>query len=440
MNKRIALALAALAVLFFAGSALAISGQDAVNFAKKENNFLYDGETSEIFPNTNISFGNSDYWVIAVLNGSNLATFVPVKDDKQPALAAGALARRELIKTAYVLRYEQSLHDSGAQQGLWLFDATNVKFFSDLGGDLKNERVDLTTIGASLGEYPLLQDETDALKAQLEDLYPLAEEISKELLDTIAFESDFVGSPDTNKLNSFHEKFDGCFDLMDDLEDGRKDYSADLDKLSQAIALTSLPIETKQSLNRLAAVPTSFQQFGSKATIATDLRQKIGKVFADASANVDAMVEDLVTREKRNTAYQALYGSSDELLGKTGQNSLNALISLLQSEDNIYRWSEQGKLADAQENWAKAVSFYSTGKYQFVQQYADKARTAGLAVYEAGIPEEPSPINTDLLFTGIAALIAVVIIIYAVRNREKLKGLIERGGGEGEVRVYDFEK
>ena len=419
----------------------AISGQDAVNFAKQQNNFFYENESAEISPSVKISYKSADYWVIAVLSGGSLKSFIPVKDTTPPVLADTSLARRELVKTAYVLRMEGELRETSSRQGLWLFDATNVKFFSDLSSDLKNERVDLTTIKASLEGHPELQSDTDGLKDQLEEMHPIASEISQSLLDAVNFESSYISEPDTNRLNAFMNKFDDAFGLIDELEVKRMAYLADLEKLKQAIALTDFPIETKQSLNRLANVPLGFQQFGSKVLIATDLGEKLNKVFSDASKNVDSMLEDLGTREKRNTAYALLYGDSEDIISKTSKRNLSQLMEVILTEENIYLWKEQAKVSSAKDSWTKAVTFYNSGNFQFVQQFAEKAKKDAIAVYGGGMEDENPGVNTDLLFTGAVFIIIAIIILYALRNRKKLVALFDRGSAGGEeLHVYDWKE
>ncbi len=213
--------LIAVALLLLCSQAFAISAQDAVNFATKQNNFLYSGEAAEVYPNVRIEHKGDDYWVITILSGGDLKGFVPVLDKSVPELPEGSIARRELIKTAYVLRYERELNESSGLQGLWLFDAKNAKFFSDLGQDLKNEKIDLTTVKTSLAGFPLLQDDLDDLQLMLDQMFPLAEDIGVQVFDTTSFENSFLARPDTNRLQLFKESFLDSFELIGQLEEMR---------------------------------------------------------------------------------------------------------------------------------------------------------------------------------------------------------------------------
>ncbi|MFA4855536.1 MAG: hypothetical protein WC634_03045 [archaeon] len=429
--------LIAFALLLFLSQALAISAQDAINFATQQNNFLYSGETTEIYPNVRIADKAKDYWVITVLSGDTLSGFIPVYD-KTAALPDSAISKRNLIKTAYVLRYEKQINETSSKQSLWLFDAANAKFFSDLAQDLKNEKVDLTTIKTSLAGYSDLQDDTDSLSGQLDEMKPLAEQAGQDIAEAMAFEAEFSSKPDTNSLNAFQKKFQNAFDAIAELETARARYLAELDSLRQQIALINLPLETKQGLNSLANIPSSLQQFSSKATTSIDLEEKIKQVFNGASANVDGLVLGLSTREKRNNAMQALYGMDEEILDKTGEGSLDQLMALLSDEAYVYAWKNQADLANAKADWEKAKAFYEAGSFEQAEQNAASAKKYALNVYAEGIKESEPVVQTDLLFTGVVLLIIAVIIIYALKNRKKFSGLVS--GSEEEVEVHGWNE
>jgi len=427
-----------LVILLLCSEAIAISAQDAISFATKQNNFLNPGETAEIYPNVRIKDKGRDYWVITVLSSGSLAGFVPVRDKTSPELPDSAIARRELIKTAYVLRYERQLNERSSQQGLWLFDAQNVKFFSDLSQDLKDERIDLTTVKTELEGYPLLQIEADLLIGMLDQLHPLADDASSSLLDATSFENSFFTGPDTNRLNDFEDTFLTSFELIMDLEDKKSQYLASLDSLRQSIALTALPLETKQGLNSLANVPNSLKQFGTKADIAIDLEEQIIGIFNSSQSNVNSLTADLLTREKKNVAFQAMYSRDEDILDKTEHSSLSQLMDTLLADEYFFRWKKQGDLQQANENWGKAVTFYENGSFQQAGQYALRAKQDAINTFEEGLVEQDPLIDTDLIFTGVVLLIVAVIIIYALKNRDKLSGLVSPQ--EDEVKVYDWEK
>jgi hypothetical protein len=427
-----------MALLLLLGQVSSISAQDTINFATKQNNLVYPGEIPEVFPNVRLNHKGRHYWVVTFLSSDSLTGFAPVLDSSSPELPDSKIARRELIKTAYVLRYEQKLDTSSRQQQTWLFDAASAKFFNDLSMDLKNERVDLTTVKASLGDYPGLQSQVDSLNEQLEDIYPLAGEISDSLQASNAFNASYVAGPDTNRLREFQDSFQAVFDLVAGLDALRAVYLQDLDALRQAIAVTDLPFETKQGLNSLANIPNSFQQFSSKSDNAIYLEEKLAEVFDNAFAKVDGLVSDLETREVRNTAFQALFGRDDEILEETGEGSLGNLFGVLLDEQYIFLWNEQEDLAKAQEDWEKAKAFYEAGSFDQAEDYAIRAKKPALKVFEGGLSQEEPVFDPTFLFGGAILLIVLLIVLYLLRNRDKIADLVS--SREEEVQLHEWEK
>jgi len=449
MNKYIEFTVIACVFLLLFGAGFAASSQEAIDFVSKQNNFLSENETAGIFPDVKIRSSGHYFFTVTVLSAdSSLAGFIPVADATPMQLPDSLVARRELIKTAYVLRFEQQLKQSSSQQGSWIFDAGNQKFFSELADELKNEKVDLTTIKTELQKYPALQQYSalqqnmDDLIEQLDAMRPLASDISEAIAAAVEFETNFISAPDTNRVSALQSKFNDAFDLIAELDALRSIYLADLDKAKQAIALTDLTIETKRSLNSLADIPEklSTQQFGFKADNATALGEKFNQIFSNATRNLDNFTTGLATREKRNSAFQVLYGQSDDLMKKTGQQSLQQLVNFILREDYALRWTKQGSVTEMQGNWAKAETFYGNGSFELAEQYAGKAKEDAIRVYDGGV-EDNGVFDTDLLFTGIILLIIALIVLFILKNRKKLLKLVAaKQEQEQEMQIYDFEK
>ncbi len=460
MNKYIEFTVIAGVFLLLLGAAFAASSQEAIDFVSKQNNFLTENETAGVYPDVKIRNSGKYFFVVTVLStDSSLAGFIPVSDAEPMQLPESLVARRELIKTAYVLRYylqlEKSVGDS-TQKSYWLFNADTAKYFSDLAQDLKNERIDLVTVKSNLEGFPELQNKTDALKNQLDEMFPLAEDISAAVLDATYSKENFVANPDTNKLKDFERKFQTVFDLIESIDskrsiylEGEKKSSSDtcsnivsLDCLRQGIGETTLSIETIRSLNTLANISQNFQNFSSIASLSTRLKERINQIFSkvDSPSFITGLTDDLTTREKRNSAFQVLYGQSDELMKKTGQQTLSNLVDFILQDDYVFKWIKQGSVTEMQSNWAKAETFYGNGSFDDAERYAGTAKEDALRVYEGGL-EEDGQFDTDLLFTGIILLIIVLIVLFIIKNRKKLFKLIAaKQEQEQEVQIYDFEK
>ncbi len=449
MNKRFFIILA---LLLFSWEAWAISAQEAVNFATKQNNLLYEGETPDNLQVVRITDSGKAYWVIMIPSGDRIKGFIPVLDSTNPALPDSIIARRNLIKTAYFLWNYVNLKTDVAEQArltrlnLWLFDAASVSDFLELSADFKNEKTDLTTVKSELKDCPELQQDVDSLILRLDEMRAVADAISDSLLETTSFQARFESKPDTNSLEEFEEMVDFDFDMVDELEtilihdpeEKQLSYFEELDSLSQAIALTNLPLQTKQGLNSLTNVPNSFQKFNSKTNFWVGFKDKFNQIFINALANVDNFIADLLTREKRNNAFQVMYGYDEEVLLKTGQNTLNQLFELLLDNEYFFLWVNQTDLLNAKQDWEKAKSFYNSGEFQQAEQYAAKAKKPALSAYEAGLKSQQPVFDTDLIFGVIALLIIAGIIIYVLKNRGRISDLVS--GKEEEVQLRDWSE
>ena len=131
------------------------------------------------------------------------------------------------------------------------------------------------------------------------------------------------------------------------------------------------------------------------------------------------------------------FSTDDELLEKTGQASLEQLITLLLNEDYFFMWNNQEDLGNAKEDWDKAKGFYEAGSFEQAEKNAESSKKYALNVYSAGLKEPEQPFDTDLLFTGVVLLIIAVIIIYALKNRGTISGLVS--GEKEEVELNDWK-
>jgi hypothetical protein len=440
MNKYIEFTVIAGVFLLLLGAAFAASSQEAIDFVSKQNNFLTENEIAGIYPVVKISFQTKSFFVVTVLSSDNsLAGFIPVADATPMQLPDSLVARKELIKTAYVLRSEQKLKENRL-----IFDIDNQKFFLELADELQNETVDLTTIKTELVQYPLIQQDLDKLKEQLDAMRLIASETSNAIAVAIGFETEFTAKPDTARLSALQSKFKDSFDLIAESDALRSIYLADLDKAKQKIALTDLPIDTKRSLNSLADVPEKLgtPKFEPQVTFATDLNKQFNQIFskADTPSFITGLTDDLATREKRNSAFQVLYGQSDDLMKKTGQQTLSNLVDFILQEDYVFKWIKQGSVTEMQSNWAKAETFYSNGSFEDAERYAGTAKEDAIRVYEGGM-EDDGGFDTDLIFTGIILLIIALIVLFILKNRKKLFKLVAaKQEQEQELQIYDFEK
>ena len=437
-----------LAILLLGSLALAASSSEAITFVENTNHLLVEGESTEIFPVVKISHSRADHWVVSVLSDSSTTGFIPIKDAKNSnnlAIAEGSLARRQLIKTAHYLRLYTNLKNGFSQQGSWVLRQLDIEFFNSLSNDLKNERVDLTTIESELDDYTSLQIKSAALRSQLNELHPLASDIANSISDFKQTEAKFFADPDTNFLNKFVASLDEAFVLIKSFDSKRSDYRADLDELTQGIAQTDLSLETKSSLYRVANPPQSLNEVSSRVNYSINLQEKLDEAFSSALNQSNEFVQDLSVREKRSSAWLALYAFDEDILEKTTQrglqdvDSLNELVQLILKDDYLYIWKDQAEVQRLQESWGKAKAYFDSGSFDSSLQFSSESKKRALKVFK-GYLEEPEPVvNTDLLVTGAVLLIIAVIVLYALRNRGKLSALVS-AQEEEEVSLHEWDQ
>ena len=200
-----------LALLLFSSQCLAVGSAEAINFVENTNHLLAGDEIAVLFPVVRVSHSRQDYWVVSIVSNDSVTGFAPVLDESEMEIAKGKLARSRLIKTMHYMRLYSSLKDDFSKQGTWVFNNLDVEFFNSLSNELKNERVDLTTIESELDGYSNLQAMSEDLKSQLTVMSSLVVDIADEMSEFKSTEAKFFSDPDTNSLNNFVDALDTVF-------------------------------------------------------------------------------------------------------------------------------------------------------------------------------------------------------------------------------------
>lgn len=422
---------------FFASLSYAeVSGQEAIDFVSLKNNFLFDGETPEILPNAQIEYARQKYWVVSIVSGNSLNALIPVTAGTTAEIARTASEKRELTRAAFVLRSYTLLKDSLAKQDQWVFSTVNSRFLQQLAGELNDERFDLATARSELKQYPEIQGGMDLVQEKLDSLKTSIEVASKKTSVIVELESTYFNQPDINSLGNLKQEFDDATKSFGNMRGLLNGYLSELDKVKQAVAQTTLSIDTKRSLANLLAAPLRLQRLPSMIASAALFEEKLQEIFDSALARMYTLLANLDTRIERNTAFQLLFGSNQELIGKTkGEYStLKGIVEGIFSPQLESLWKEQSELAKLREDWKKAQAYYNSGDYSLAAQFAKSSANSAIRVYRAGFreqqPEQGS--NTALLINGIIFLVLLLIILYAFRNRKKLLSLVSEPLGEKE--------
>ncbi len=414
----------------------AVSSQEAVNLVS--STLLFENESTEILPSVLIGYLNQKYWVVSVVSGESLNSLVPVSSKDPADVAKTPSERRELVRTAFIIRNYSQLKESLAKQGKWVFSSTDSRFLQQLAADLGDERFDLETARTELSQYPDIQGSIDLLQEGLSRLKQQAELLSKETDGLIEFESAFMRTPDTNSVNSFKAEFDAITGAHEETERLMNAYVSGLDKVKQEVAQTKLDIDTKRSLSNLLSSPQRLQGFSSMISNAALFEEKLQEIFDNALARRDTLTANLGTRIEKNKAFQALYGTSQGLIEKTNgdYSTLEEAVNSIFAGEFEPLWKEQNELAKLKEGWKKAQAYYNAGNYGLAVQLSASAKNSAIKIYRAGFkePEKQTGINTGLLINGIIVLVVLLILLFALRNRKKLYSLVSEplGGQEYE--------
>ena len=422
MNKSIFIAVF---LLVFGVVFSAVSSQQAVNFVS--GSLVFEGETTEILPNVQIEHARQKYWVVSVVAGESLNALVPVGAKEPAEIARTPAEKRELIRTAFVLRIYSQLKDSLVKQDQWVFSTVNSRFLEQAAGDAGEERFDLATVRSEVNKYPEIQGGIDLVQEYLDDLKIGIEAAAKKTGGVVELETAYLGKPDTNSLNNLKQEFDEATKSFEETEALLNKYLAELDKVKQAVAQTDLSIDTKRSLQNLLAAPTRLQRLPVFIASSALFGEKLQEIFDNALGRRDTLLANLETRIEKSKAFQALFGSNQELIEKTNGNysTLKEAVDSIFSPELEQQWKEQNELAKLKEDWKKAQAYYSSVDYSRALQFAKGSSNSAIRIYREGFKEpEQQGINTALLFNGIIILVVLLIILYAAKNRKKLFALV----------------
>ena len=432
MRSRVALAF--LLVLGFSvfASASVLSSKDVLNFVRSES-LLDSGEQAQILPETTIASAGHNYWVAAVLENGSVSDFIPLSDEKEPGIPESGFLRRELLRTAFVLRSVLETKQSfDAQSSGWLFDDINVKFFDSFADSLRNEKSDILTAKSVLAGYPAVEADAGRLAGRLDSLVSMASSTGSGFFETEQRRREFFDSPDTNSLEQLRENFDSSFSGFFAFNDAVQAYLDDADKLKQAVASTGLSIEEKTSISNLLQAPDEARRLPSFSNIAVSLKQRISDSFDEADSKSLLFASKLETRVKKSSALKAINGRDDVLVRKTRPefSSLSGAVAIVLAEENEFLWADQIVVAQLKDDWEKTQVFLKSGKYDLARSYAEKSKKDVVDVYSAGISEAPAPFDNGLLLGIAAILAALLVLLFVFGKRKKIAAALSQGPEE----------
>ncbi len=422
-------------LMFSALSVSAISGNDAVNFVVSSNHFLYDEETY-LPPNVPIMFEGKSYWVVPVVSGNNIVTYFPVEADSGE-LSISRAVNRGLFETAEQLREMQLLKNSvSSNSGVdWIFTKKYETIFNETSLQLSDEVFQLNTVETTLSSAGLLVN-VSGLKSQLVSMSGQASSVSEKINSASAAENSFFISPSAQAFNEMNSSFGGVFSMISALNDSSLSYQSNVDKLKQQISVSDkIDAQTKSQIFGVLEVPQGLQALRNYNLDSTQISESISSVLEAVSLRQDSVLSEFDSRLLKNDVYALLYGENPDLVKGSSFSSLYSAQAAILAEENRGLWKDQAKVRDLEQNYSRALKLYNEKSFSESKKYAQQAVANAVSVEKQGKNEglPPEPVSQDFLFQLAAILAVLLVLLYALNNRDKLSKKIfgQREDGEG---------
>ncbi|MBS3063788.1 MAG: hypothetical protein J4203_08070 [Candidatus Diapherotrites archaeon] len=421
MQKNLLLLLAAISLFSLVYGV--VSSGEAVKFVTEENRFLHDNEEAKQ-PNYRILHAKEHYWVIPVVVDEEPTTYFAV-GTVEKKLVADKFVNRQLFKTADVLR-EFLLEKERASknpQVKWIVTGSYARIFESLARMLSDEAFELNTI-ASTANDPKVSDEISSLKASLAVMSDLAENVSAQIDEAASFESDFTTQPDTAKTDEFKKKFDAVFGYLFQLEDKALEYRSRVSELKRQISVSDAEADAKSYMIKLAEPPQNFNEIGNMAIAGTGLKDVVDKIFVRVNSRLDNFLNEFGVRQEMSKAYLLLYGASPEAAKLGNYKDLRSAVNYVLTPENKAVWADQAGVLKLEENWRNAENAYKKGDYVKAQIYAGEAVKLIKGIQKKGVlvVQQPPLLSDQLLQQAIMALAGLLVLVFLLKNREKIGG------------------
>ncbi len=411
------------------------SAYDIGAFISVEHHFMHEGEKYEQ-PTLKITYNGESYWVVPVLAGEVVQTYIPLKAESK-GWQESRPANRELFEAADILRNYVSAQRNASQAGgsSWIITAGNRRIADSLAGFLANETYELTTVDTTMDEMDI-SGRIAALNSMLVSMSLSSSELAISMQAALNAEAKYRTTPDAEERDSIGDTFEEVFDGIDSLDETAREYLSELDKLKRDISVSDLDPDTKASLLKLTEPPSEFNFIGQWAISGSGMRTVIENIYATTGARIDSLLDEFEGRIKLDLANAAIYREDEELKNLDNSfTSLKAAAAAMLNSDIRNLWAKQDALKELESNLSDAEKYYKRADYALAIEYADKAKKNAKAVYNGGKAEVTIPpiFSQEFIFWGVVILIALLVIVYVVQNRENLFGFGGNGGEEVEL-------
>ncbi len=423
-------------VLLFCASAFAISSQEALSFVQS-GQWMYANEQPEIFSSAPISYGNAQYWVVALLQGNTVSGYLAVLNRTPPQLLSKKAANTQLFRAGAFLRGYLNLRDGAVRQSQWIFSSSQSGYFNNLKQLLQNEIDGDLAIIANDSNSLEIRSQAVSMQQDLKDVQDLSAQAGQSIDDALKAENDFLSTPSAEEVDDFHAKLESTQSILDSLEEKAISYDGKKTQLKSLLAKASLDASQKSYLISLAEPPQPFYQLfqgsSSKKSIGLTNTQALNTLLDAAQAAASNAADAVDLRVQRASAYNSLYGDNNSLRSKTESvySSLKQFSDDALSDGKKDLWVNQSELQSFQDNYSKAVAAYNQNKFSEAISFAGKAVINAGNVYRDGFEsaEELAP-DVTLFLYGAGILAVLLVGVYVLQNKDKLFKKGEEGEGD----------
>lgn len=399
-----------------------VCGYNTKDYITKQNHFLNESEALET-PAIKLLSDDESYLVVPVVSGDALVTFIPLTANEE-GVSTSKVTNRELFEAADVLRgyvlNQQKV--SKTPSANWYVTPINADFYSSLSSSLLAEPAYLNLVGESLNSNDAWEQIYDLVE-MLGAMSDKSLEIEAAMRDALALEAKFKYEVDADEVYAMDGVFGRVFSLTQDLEVQSKEYHAQLELLKQTISLSDIDFDSKSSLLNVVEPPPEFEQISKQALDSRYLELIIDEIYLTQVSRTDDLLEVFESKVRMNSAYKKIYTQDEELLQLSSDFiSLADSVAIILNNENKPYWVAQDKVQKIEVDWRALENAYNRADYELAEQHASRVKSNLKSIYRAGFVEvEPEPLlSQDLIYTLVFILIALLIIIYAARNRENL--------------------
>ncbi len=432
-EKKLFAVAAFLLLVFFFG----VQAYEPTNYITTKTHLLGQGERAT--ESATISHNGKDYYVVKVELNGEFSGFIALDKKQERVIENEDVTVKKLFQTAkFALDYSEFKAQVESNPSLtWFLLSTNI--VRNIARLLEDEKNDLDIIANQLNDMEATKKVFE-MKAKLDEMSSMLLELADKMDEANSLESTLNQKSErleTAIESDLKNSLIDVFTMLREIDNSAVEYNTELKALQRIISSSGLNAESQKSLIGYSKPPNDFQLIGNWASSIEGLKEGIESVYDNAIASSLSLVQSFNKRIEKAKAFEVLFAEDSDLFKKTNntyKSVKNAAESMLGSELKD-KWKNQESIALLETNWNKAQAYFEKGDYEKAKSFGLKAKKNIIDIFEEGLePEHLEPkYRWDLLITGSILIIIALIIIYALKNRRKIAGLVQKEETEEEV-------